>query len=196
VALRSDRLELRRLDGGDAAFVESLYASAQVTRTLLRIQGPISIEEAREFCQAPATACGDHRFGAALQADGRLIALGSVRRHTELPGVATIGYSVVPAFWGQGFGTELASLLVEFAAGTLDAPEVRATTLDDNPASARVLQKLGFSVLEVGASEVDSRGDERRVTRWLLHQRPWKPSGPPNHRLERAGSTPAAQPDR
>jgi ribosomal-protein-alanine N-acetyltransferase len=171
VILRSDRLELRRLDGGDATFVESLYADAQVTRTLLRIQGPISIEEAREFCQAPAAACGDHRFGAALQTDGNLIALGSVRRHTELPEVATIGYSVLPAFWGQGVGTELAALLVEFATGILGAPEVRATTLDDNPASARVLEKLGFTVWEAGASEVDSRGNERRVTRWFVHRR-------------------------
>ncbi|HET9155299.1 MAG TPA: GNAT family N-acetyltransferase [Myxococcaceae bacterium] len=169
--LRSDRLELRRLDGGDAAFVESLYASAKVTRTLLRIQQAISFEEAREFCLAPVTACGDHRFGAALRADGKLIALGSVRRHTELPGTASIGYSVLGAFWGQGFGTELAALLVEFAMGTLGVSEVRATTLDDNPASARVLEKLGFAVLEVGATEVDSRGDERHVTRWFLHRR-------------------------
>jgi RimJ/RimL family protein N-acetyltransferase len=168
VVLRSGRLDLRPLDGNDAEFVETLYAKTQVTRTLLRIQGPISIEEAREFCQAPAGAGGDHRFGAALQTDGNLIALGSVRRHAELPGIATIGYSVLPAFWGQGFGTELAALLVEFAPGTLGVPEVRATTLDDNPASARVLQKLGFTILDVGASEVDSRGDERRVTRWFL----------------------------
>ena len=94
--------------------------------------------------------------------------MGSVRRHTELPGVATIGYSVLPAFWGRGFGTELAALLVEFATGTLGVSEVRATTLDGNPASARVLEKLGFTVLQAGASEVDSRGDERRVTRWVL----------------------------
>lgn len=168
VALRSDRLELRRLEEGDAAFVESLYANARVTRTLLRIQRPISIEEAREFCRAPAAACDDHRLGAALRTDGNLIGVGSVRRHTELPGVATIGYSVLPAFWGRGFGTELAALLVEFATGTLGVSEVRATTLDGNPASARVLEKLGFTVLQAGASEVDSRGDERRVTRWVL----------------------------
>jgi hypothetical protein len=56
--------------------VESLYASAQVTRTLLRIQGPISMEAAREFSQATAATCGEHRFGAALQTDGNLIALG------------------------------------------------------------------------------------------------------------------------
>ncbi len=168
MALRSDRLELRRLEEGDATFVESLYGNARVTRTLLRIQGPISIEEAREFCQAPAAACGDHRLGGALQTDGNLVGVGSVRRHAELPGVATIGYSVLPAFWGRGFGTELAGLLVEFATGTLGVPEVRATTLDGNPASARVLEKLGFRILQAGASEVDSRGDERRVTRWGL----------------------------
>lgn len=148
--------------------MESLYANARVTRTLLWIQGPISIEEAREFCRARAAVCGDHRLGGALQTDGNLIGVGSVRPLTELPGVATIGYSVLPAFWGHGFGTELAGLLVEFATGTLGVPEVRATTLDGNPASTRVLQKLGFTVLQAGASEVDSRGDERRVTRWVL----------------------------
>lgn len=168
VVLRSARLELRRLDGGDAAFVQSLYADAQVTRTLLRIQGPISMEAARGFSEGTAAACGEHRFGAALRTDGRLIALGNVRGRTELPGVATIGYSVVPAFWGQGFGTELAALLIEFATGTLGVREVRATTLDGNPASMRVLEKLGFAAVAAGASEVDSRGDERRVTRWVL----------------------------
>lgn len=166
--LRSGRLELRRLDGGDAAFVESLYADSQVTRTLLRIQGPISIEEAREFCRPRPRACGDDRFAAALRTRGDLIAVGGVRRHAEQPGVATIGYSVLSAFWGQGFGTELAALLVEFATGALGVSEIRATTLDGNPASSRVLEKLGFTALEVGASEIDSRGDERRVTRWHL----------------------------
>ena len=126
------------------------------------------METAREFCQSTPAACGEHRFGAALQTDGNLIAFGNVRGRTELPGVAAIGYSVVPAFWGQGFGNELAGLLVEFATGTLGAREIRATTLDGNRASTRVLEKVGFAAVEVGVSEVDSRGDERRVTRWFL----------------------------
>jgi len=172
VRLRSDRLELRTLDAGDAEFVESLYANPQVTHTLLRIQKPLSPGEAREFCQISAAACGDHRFGAALHASGSLVALGSVRTHGEIPSVVSIGYSVLPGFWGQGLGTELASLLVTFATAVLNAREVRATTLDDNPASARVLQKLGFRALEAGTPEVDARGDERRVTRWVLQRRP------------------------
>jgi RimJ/RimL family protein N-acetyltransferase len=170
------------LEVQDAEFVEALYANTQVTQTLLRIQRPLSTEEAREFCRIPAAACGDHRLGAVLQADGRLVALGSVRPHTEVPGAVSIGYSVLPAFWGQGLGTELAALLVKFAVVALGALEVRATTLDDNPASGRVLEKLGFTPLEPGTSEVDSRGDERRVTRWGLRKRLTQPPWPPNSR--------------
>ena len=175
--LRSDRLEIRMIASADADFVESLYANPQVTRTLLRIQRPLSAKEAREFCQMSAAACGDHRLVAALPADRRLIALGSVRTHPEVPSVVSIGYSVLPEYWGQGLGTELAALLVRFAIVALSAFEVRATTLDDNSASARVLEKLEFTVMEAGVSEIDSRGDERRVTRWAFHrpspQLPW-----------------------
>jgi RimJ/RimL family protein N-acetyltransferase len=175
MALRSSRLELRPLDVRDAEFVKSLYADARVTRTLLRIQGQITLTQACEFCQVSTTADGEHRFGAGLQTDGSLIAVGSVRWRAEQSDVAGIGYSVVPAFWGQGHGTEVAALLVEFAAGRLGASEIRATTLDGNPASARVLEKVGFTAVEAGTSEIDSRGDERRVTRWVLHRRSGQP---------------------
>jgi RimJ/RimL family protein N-acetyltransferase len=168
VTLRSDRLALRRLDERDVAFVASLYADARVTRGLLRIQGPISQEQARDICHEPAKPSGEYRFGAVLVADGQLIALGIVRQSPERPDVASIGYSVQPAFWGQGLGTELAALLVKFATATLGVREVRATTLDDHHASARILQKVGFGVHKVEVVEIDSRGDERRVTRWVL----------------------------
>jgi RimJ/RimL family protein N-acetyltransferase len=140
--------------------VRSLYAHEQVTRALAQITGAITIDEAREFCQPPE---GKRRFGAALLTDGSLIGVGSVR---DQPGIATIGYTLLPAFWGQGFGTELGGLLIDFATGTLGAQQVRATTRHDNPASARVLEKLGFGVTEADVPEVDSRGIEQRVTHW------------------------------
>jgi ribosomal-protein-alanine N-acetyltransferase len=168
-ALQSYRLKIRPLEPCDAKFVESLYADARVTRTLLRIQGPISIEAAEEFCRMSTPAYGERRFAAELQMEGNVIGVGTVTWRAELSAIASIGYSVLPAFWGQGYGTELAALLVEFAAGTLGAHEIRATALDDNPASTRVLEKLGFTVLEA-ASETDSRGDERRVVRWVLYR--------------------------
>lgn len=77
--LRSERLALRPLGEADARFVEALYASPDVTRTLLRIQGPISGQEARALCETPSTVSGEHRFGAALQASDQPIGLGTVR---------------------------------------------------------------------------------------------------------------------
>ncbi|HXJ83125.1 MAG TPA: GNAT family N-acetyltransferase [Candidatus Methylomirabilis sp.] len=169
-AWRSDRLTLRPVGRADAGFVESLYASPDVTRTLLRIQGPISTEQARDLCGTPVTASGEHRFLAVLRPNRRRVGLGTISRRAARPGVASVGYSVLPEFWGRGIGTALAALLVEFAFGALAAIEVRATTLEDNLASTRVLEKLGFAVSDADAREIDSRGDERRVTRWSLRR--------------------------
>ena len=166
----SDRLALRPLGEADAAFVHTLYASPEVTRALLRIQRPLSLAEARRLCEPRSAAPGEHRFVAVFKSNRQAVGLGVVRLHP--PGQpASIGYSILPAAWRQGLGTELARLLTRFAFDTLGAAAARATTLDDNVASARVLEKLGFAVLETGAHETDSRGAERRVVRWLLRNR-------------------------
>ena len=166
----SARIELRPLGEADAAFVEALYASAEVTRTLLRIQSPLSRDEARRLCEPRAAAPGEHRFVAVFKSNRQAVGLGVAR--LQIPkGAASIGYSVLPASWRQGLGTELAALLIEFAFGTLGATKVHATTLDDNIASARVLEKLGFAALDTDVRETDSRGKERRVVRWVLRAR-------------------------
>ena len=131
VVPRSDRLDLRPLVGTDAGFIESLYASADVTRTLLRIQRPISIHEAREFCTTPSAAAGEHRLVAVLRANDQPVGVGTLRIHAMPADRASIGYTVLPTFWRQGIGTELAALLVDYAVQVLGAVEIRATTLDE-----------------------------------------------------------------
>jgi len=137
------RVALHPLGLDHAPFVESLYAHADVTRMLLRIQRPLSADEARALCDTRSARPGEHRFIAVLDDGEQPVGLGIVR---VADGVATIGYSVLPSWWGQGVGTDLAQRLVEFARGTLGCLEVRATTLDGNAASARILTKLGFVV--------------------------------------------------
>ena len=133
---------------------------------MLRVQRPLSSDEVRALCERTSTASDEHQFVALLRSSGSRVGLGHVRLHAARARVASIGYSVLPTLWGHGIGTELGGRLVEFAFDTLRATEVRATTLDENAASARVLKKLGFLVVEAGASEVDSRGAVRRVVRW------------------------------
>lgn len=56
-----------------------------------------------------------------------------------------LGYAVARAQWGRGYATEMARAAIAHAFATYDRPEITADVFDDNPASVRVLEKLGFS---------------------------------------------------
>jgi RimJ/RimL family protein N-acetyltransferase len=55
-----------------------------------------------------------------------------------------LGYWIVPSCWGLGFATEAARAVVDFARDTLRLPRLVSGHFVDNPASGRVLEKLGF----------------------------------------------------
>ncbi|MEZ4629486.1 MAG: GNAT family N-acetyltransferase [Deinococcales bacterium] len=57
---------------------------------------------------------------------------------------AGIGYCFAEGAWGQGFATEAAGALLQWAFDTLDLNRVQAELDTRNLASARVLEKLGF----------------------------------------------------
>lgn len=56
-----------------------------------------------------------------------------------------LGYMFAPSVQGQGIATQAARAAVAHAFATTDRAQIKASTWHDNRASARVLQKLGFS---------------------------------------------------
>ena len=60
-------------------------------------------------------------------------------------GAIEIGYSVLPQFQGHGYATEMVSGLVQWAFGHPGLVTVAAETEWANPASVRVLTKVGFN---------------------------------------------------
>jgi RimJ/RimL family protein N-acetyltransferase len=79
----------------------------------------------------------------------------------NLEGVVEIAYGVEPEQQGRGYATEAAQALVAFCRTTDNVQVVRAHTLLDNSASARVLEKSGFHFV----SEVMDPEDGL-VSRW------------------------------
>ena len=67
-------------------------------------------------------------------------------------GTVEIGYSVLPAYRGQGFATEAARALVEWALAQRDVRRIIAECSPDNAASIRVLEKLGMQRGQTGGS--------------------------------------------
>lgn len=55
-----------------------------------------------------------------------------------------LGFHLLPEFWKKGYAIEAASVVTDYAFGTLEAEYLFAGHHPDNKASARVLKKLGF----------------------------------------------------
>ncbi len=62
----------------------------------------------------------------------------------DAKGVCLIGYCFNRRFWGKGFATEAANMLLTFGFGKLKAHRIRAVADPANTASTRVLEKIGM----------------------------------------------------
>ena len=91
---------------------------------------------------------------------------------------ATMGYCLDDAAWGQGFATEAAGCLLQWAFDTLNLNRVQASTDTRNSASSRVLEKLGF--VREGTHREDCIVDGEVSDSWVygLLRRQWKPLRP------------------
>jgi RimJ/RimL family protein N-acetyltransferase len=58
-------------------------------------------------------------------------------------------YSLAPEAWGQGYATEAARAVVEYALGPLGLPEVLAEVDEGNAASVAVIERLGLTRFDV-----------------------------------------------
>ena len=100
------------------------------------------------------------RMEAASTADPWLHGFSVVLRENEAPvgsaafksppmdgGVVEIAYGIAPEYQGRGFATEAAEALTAFAFESGLVRVVRAHTLPESNASARVLTKCGFRCL-------------------------------------------------
>jgi RimJ/RimL family protein N-acetyltransferase len=67
-------------------------------------------------------------------------------REDERSGTALFGYWLGRSYWGRGIATEAARLLSDFALQSGGLRRLEATVFAPNTASARVLEKCGFTL--------------------------------------------------
>lgn len=145
--LETDRLILRPFTLDDASDVQQLAGAFEIADTTLNIPHPYEdgMAEAWIGTHAESFASGrDITFAIARKADGTL--LGSI----SLMGIepdhkAEIGYWVGVPYWGDGICTEAAEAVVRYGIETLGLMRIHAYHITRNPASGRVMQKLGMT---------------------------------------------------
>ena len=83
----------------------------------------------------------------AIERDGEAIGgVGVDRRSDVRAGTGEIGYWVAEPFWGRGIATAAARFISDYAFRAFPFVRLQASVFDANPASARVLQKAGYTL--------------------------------------------------
>ncbi|MCE0521370.1 MAG: GNAT family N-acetyltransferase [Methylacidiphilales bacterium] len=144
--LETERLFLRPLALSDAKELQSLAGDFTIADTTLNIAHPypdglaeewISTHPAKYEQEESAT------FAITLKDGGNLIGvvgLISTKRFRR----GELGYWITKQFWNQGYATEAARSVVQFGFSQLVLHKIEATHLSRNPASGKVMKKLGF----------------------------------------------------
>jgi [ribosomal protein S5]-alanine N-acetyltransferase len=144
--LHTARLRLRPSNDSDA---EALFALQSNARVLRFWDAPpwserLRAEQFVTTCQQIAEAGTGVRLAVDRVVDGAFIGWCSLTRWNPVYQSASMGYCFVEAAWGQGYATEAARALLQWAFDTLELNRAQAETDTRNAASARVLEKLGF----------------------------------------------------
>jgi [ribosomal protein S5]-alanine N-acetyltransferase len=145
--LETTRLRLRPFTAEDSAEIQRLAGDRAIADTTISIPHPYPDGAAKQWV---ATHEELFKEGKELQLaierkeDKRLIgAIGLV--NIEQNHQAELGYWVGRAYWNKGYATEAAESLVRYALSELHLNRVHATHLARNPASGRVLEKIGMT---------------------------------------------------
>ncbi|SMQ60038.1 Protein N-acetyltransferase, RimJ/RimL family [Altererythrobacter xiamenensis] len=136
---RSERLLLRPPWPEDWSQVLGGIADEGVVRNLARAPWPYSAEDARQFVKLPVDPMYP-RFLITRARDAALIGCIGIDL-TE--GEVELGYWIARPYWGQGYATEAGRAVLDVAR-MLGHERIVASHFLDNPASGRVLAKLGF----------------------------------------------------
>ena len=145
--LEARRLVLRPFELTDAKDVQRLAGARAVADTTLNIPHPYADGMAEHWIAThePGFAAGElANFAAVLRGSGELVgAVGLVidKRFDR----AELGFWIGVPYWNRGFCTEAGHALLAFGFGTLGLNRVHASHLARNPASGRVMEKLGMT---------------------------------------------------
>ncbi len=141
----AEGLELRPLHDADAGELAGLCNNPKIARMLRGIPHPCTRTHARQCIRESRKAWREgegYPFAIFRRADGRL--LGAARGTDRGEGTVEISYWLGEAYWGRGYASRAAAALVGFLAARGDVHRIIAGHSPDNPASGRVLRKIGM----------------------------------------------------
>ena len=139
---RTPRLLLRPGFPEDAPALAQAIGDEFIVRNLASAPWPYRMRDAEAFLASPRDPVLPS-FLIFERTNGAPNLVGSCGLGRRASGSVELGYWIARSYWSRGFATEAAVALIDIAR-TLGLTQLEGSHFLDNPASARVLEKLGF----------------------------------------------------
>lgn len=140
--IRTARLALRPLSESDLIDIARLAGDWAIASMTSRIPYPYTPDDARQWLDGLEQ--GEFVRAITMADEGHLLGIAGYLPSTDSRS-AEIGYWVGKPYWGRGIATEAAYALVEHGFLGAGFEKLTCCHFADNPASARVIEKLGFT---------------------------------------------------
>jgi ribosomal-protein-alanine N-acetyltransferase len=144
--LETERLMLRPFALSDAPDVQRLAGAREVAATILNVPHPYEDGMAEKWIAGHAKS---------FEENTALVLAIVIREGDEFCGAislridadhrrAEMGYWLGVPHWGRGYCTEAAQAVVDYGFGLMGLERIHAAHFGSNPASGRVMQKIGM----------------------------------------------------
>jgi RimJ/RimL family protein N-acetyltransferase len=167
--LQTDRLTLRRPTLADVRTIAHLANDRRIAENTRRLPHPYSVDHAIAFLR---TAANEDRETVFL-IENNHAPIGMTGIDRSQPDAPELGYWLGVAHWGQGFATEAARAMIDFAFEEFDVEQLLSGARVANPASRNILEKCGFQWIGVELHRFEALGSSTPVDRFRLSRGVW-----------------------
>jgi RimJ/RimL family protein N-acetyltransferase len=176
IRLTTPRLALGPLGHEDAAVIAELAGDRAVADTTISIPHPLDGPGARAWLQrlAASDALGESlHLAIRRRYEGDVVGVAALREIDRAHEQAELSFWVGRPYWGQGLAGEAVGALITHGFTTLALNRIYAYHMVRNPASARVLDRLGFREEGLLRQRVKKWGVYEDVVVRALLRRDW-----------------------
>jgi ribosomal-protein-alanine N-acetyltransferase len=145
--LKTERLVLRPLTPQDAPALHQLAGRREIADTTISIPHPYPLKQARKWITHTADLHAKGKavvFAITLKGEGKLSGAIGLRDIDAEHSQAEMGFWVAVECWGQGYATEAGRAVLAFGFEQLGLNRIYAHHMVRNPASGRVLARIGM----------------------------------------------------
>ena len=143
--IETERMILRPITVADAADIFERWTSDERVSKYVKWCTHASVDDTIEWLKHEEESLmsdTSYQWGFTLKDSGYLFGSGGIFSHDD--GVFELGYNIMHKYWNQGYTTEAAKAMLDFAVKELKQKEFVAFHAVENPASGAVMRKCGF----------------------------------------------------